>query len=243
MASIREVGRAVRSSRASELARAVARTPLEHEASRLIAGLPVAELVDLTGEASFSASIGALAGRHAWSLGTAEQLVLQALIATRPIANVFEIGTFNGATARLIAEALPDEGKVVTLDLPPRDFDATQSPQGFGGGDVGRAYADSPAAGKITQLLADSLTFDPAPYAGGFDLVLVDGGHEYSHGLADSRTALQLLAPGGLILWDDFAPYWHGLVRGICQAMQGRRLSRLAGTSFAVFSDDAASPR
>jgi hypothetical protein len=65
--------------------------------------------------------------------------------------------------------------------------------------------------------------------------VLVDGGHGYEHGVTDTRTALQLVAPGGLILWDDFEPYWHGLVRGICHEMQGRALSRLAGTSFGVY--------
>jgi hypothetical protein len=40
------------------------------------------------------------------------------------------------------------------------------------------------------------------------------------------------------VLWDDFEPYWHGLVNGICDAMAGRRLGRLAGTALAVYSDE-----
>jgi hypothetical protein len=65
--------------------------------------------------------------------------------------------------------------------------------------------------------------------------VLVDGGHEYENGVADTLAALVLVRPGGIVLWDDFEPYWHGLVNGISDAMRGRRICRLAGTAFAVY--------
>ena len=87
-------------------------------------------------------------------------------------------------------------------------------------------------------MLGDSLEYDFAPYAGQADVVLVDGGHEYVNGLADTRTALQLVKPGGVILWDDFKPFWYGLVNGICDGMGGRRFGPLAGTSFAVYVDE-----
>ncbi|MDQ1565190.1 MAG: hypothetical protein QOF96_70 [Actinomycetota bacterium] len=225
----------VRRNPPGKLLRQLGRTPLVEEAGRRIGALPVAELGSLTNESSFTATIAPLDSRHQWSLGTAEQLVLQALVSGRKVRTAFEIGTFNGGTTRLLAEAVPEDGQVVTLDLPPAAFDATQTPEGFTGTDVGRAYHDSPAAGKVKQLLENSLSFDPKPYEGQFDLVLVDGGHEYEHGMADTATALRLVAPGGIILWDDFEPYWHGLVRGICEAMQGRALHRLSGTSFGVY--------
>jgi predicted O-methyltransferase YrrM len=219
------------------LARRVARTPLELQAGRILDELPTIELVEVSGPTTFEAHVAEASGRHAWSLGAAEQIVLQAVVSGRHVRSAFEIGTFNGGTTRVLAEALPSDGAVVTIDLPPVEFDASQSPRHFVGGDVGRQHRDSPAAGKVTQLLEDSLAFDPSPYAGKFDLVLVDGGHEYVHGTADTRTALELVAPGGVILWDDFAPYWHGLVRGICEQMRGRSLCRLAGTSFGVYVD------
>lgn len=123
------------------------------------------------------------------------------------------------------------------MDLPAAAFDESQNPAGFVGSEVGEAYRDSPAAGRITQLLEDSLSFDAGDHERRYDLVLVDGGHEYAHGVADTRTALKLVAPGGLVVWDDFEPYWHGLVRGICQEMHGR-LCRLAGTAFGVYVND-----
>src|SRR5919198_709336 len=104
------------------------------------------------------------------------------------------------------------------------------------GWSLGVAYRDSAAAHKITQILGDSVLYDFSPYEKSADLVLVDAGHEYVNGFADTNTALQLIRPGGIILWDDFEPYWHGLVNGICDAMQDRGFGPLAGTSLAVYA-------
>ena len=196
VASIRDLARAVHRSPKRDLARTLARAPLEAEASRLLAALPVIELVDLAGGAEVPLTLAPSQTRHSWSLGALEQVVLQALVSSRGVQSAFEIGTFNGGTTRVIAEALPSDGRVVTLDLPPTAFDATQRPADFTGDEVGRAYASSPAAAKVTQLLEDSLAFDPSPFEGQFDLVLVDGGHEYEHGCSDTATALRLVAPG-----------------------------------------------
>ena len=239
MATAKDLVRSIRTVPARKLAYEFARLPLEAAASQQLASLSVVELAELTGPVSYTAVVAPVSTRHGWSLGAAEQIVLQAVIAGRAVRSAFEIGTFNGGTTRVLAEALPEGGHVVTLDLPPVAFDASQKPDGFVGSQVGAAYRDSPAATRITQLLADSLTFDAGEHAGRYDLVLVDGGHEYANGVADTRTALRLVAPGGLVVWDDFQPYWHGLVRGIMQEMVGRRLGRLAGTAFGVYINDA----
>lgn len=236
MQKLRAFARAVNSVPTRRLVRGVARYPLEAQAGGLLDTLPMLELVDVAGLVTVPIRVEPRAGRHQWSLGAAEQLVLQAILAGREVRNAFEIGTFNGGTTKVLAEGLAGDGGIVTtMDLPPTEFDATQQPKGVTGDGVGRAYLDSPAAHRIEQMLEDSLAFDPTPYAGRYDLVLVDGGHEYVHGVADTRTALRLVAPGGVILWDDFVPYWHGLVRGICEVMEGRPLCRLAGTSLGVY--------
>ena len=104
--------------------------------------LPVIELADLVDFSSeATVRFGAKADRHGWSLGTGEQLVLQVLIGARACHTAFEIGTFNGGTTRLIAETLPDDGRVWTIDLPPAEFDSTQAPDDFSGLQVGAAYA------------------------------------------------------------------------------------------------------
>lgn len=213
--------------------RALVRAPLELEASRILDGLPLLHLAEVSGPVSFEAVVSD--SWVAWNLHTTDQIALKAIVLGRGARTAFEIGTFNGTTTRLLAETLPDDGWVVTLDLPPAQFDATQHAPGFTGSQVGEAYKASPAAGKITQLLQDSLSFDAGPYAGRCDVVLVDGAHDYVHGLADTATSLKLVAPGGVILFDDFEPYWHGLVRGIATAMHGNRLARIAGTPLGVY--------
>jgi hypothetical protein len=213
----------------------MARLPLELEAQRRLEALPAFELIEVAGSTELTLSLGDAVGRHSWSLGAAEQLALQMIVSGRGVKTAFEIGTFNGGTTRVLAESVPADGRVVTIDLPPSSFDATQRPDGVTSVGVGAAYRSSPAAHKVEQLYVDSLSFDSRPYAHQFDLVLVDGGHEYVHGLTDTRTALELVSERGIILWDDFVPYWHGLVRGICESMQGRRLGRLAGTSLGVY--------
>lgn len=151
---------------------------------------------------------------------------------------IFEIGTFDGATTAVLAEAQASvgDGDVFTLDLPADRFDATQDPEAFDGSMVGHMFRGHPQAGRITQLRGDSLSFDFSPWWGQADIVLVDAAHDEIHGRADSRTALQLVRSGGLVFWDDFSPYWHGLVRGVCEATSGRPLRRIVGTTFAVLS-------
>src|SRR4051794_31186279 len=123
---------AARSPRA--VARSAARLPLELEVAERIAALPQFELAALAGESTdISVHLAPSDSRHSWSLGAAEQFVLQTLIQARACRTAFEIGTFNGGTTRLLAESLPDDGRVWTLDLPPADFDESQGPDGFAG--------------------------------------------------------------------------------------------------------------
>ena len=216
--------------------RDAARLPLQLAASTRIAALRLIDLSELTcGVGEVLVQLTRADTRHAWSLGAAEQLSLQVLARVRGCNTAFEIGTFNGGTTRLLAEALPAAGQVWTLDLPPVAFDATQGPVGFSGSQVGVAYRESPDAYKITQLYGNSLDYDFGPFERSADLVLIDGGHEYDNGVADTLAAMRLVRPGGIVLWDDFEPYWDGLVHGICDAMHGRDLCRLAGTALAVY--------
>lgn len=39
-----------------------------------------------------------------------------------------------------------------------------------------------------------------------FDLIFVDGSHQLEHVVEDSRLALELLAPGGIVVWHDYRP-------------------------------------
>lgn len=129
--------------------------------------------------------------------------------------HVFEIGTNHGRTTRLIAELAPADSHVYTLDLPQdqmlrgKHFDQARLDL------IGDAFRNHPVRSKITQLYGNSLTFDFSRYAGQMDLIFVDGDHSYEGVKSDTENALKMLAPGGVIVWDDYI-----------QTMWGRHVMR-----------------
>ena len=58
----------------------------------------------------------AITGRSRWSIGQVEGKLMQFLVKLSGTRNAVEIGTFTGFSALMIAEALPDDGLLVTCE-------------------------------------------------------------------------------------------------------------------------------
>ena len=126
----------------------------------------------------------------------------------------FEFGTATGKTTYLIARNLPPGGRIVTITLAPEQAKTYADAAGdsAAAGQWARnesafttfLYSGSDVEQRVTQLFGDSKTFDEQPYAGQCDLIFVDGSHAYSYVMSDSRKALSMLAPGGVVLWHDY---------------------------------------
>ncbi len=122
--------------------------------------------------------------------------VLQLLVGMSGARRVLEIGTFTGFSALMMAEALPDDGVLVTCDIDPA---ATAIAR--------RYWARSPHGGKIELRLGpakDTLEQLEGP----FDFVFIDadkGGY-----IDYYERALELLAPAGTIVADNVL--WSGRV-------------------------------
>lgn len=150
-----------------------------------------------------------------------ELTILNSLVATRHPARIFEIGTFDGRTAMNFAANAPDDAVVYTLDLPAGagpalavHADDEQFIERSQGGARGRRLLDSAESARVTLLEGDSATFDFSPYAGRMDMVFVDGAHSYDYVMSDSRKALNIAAPGALIVWHDYGE-WEGVTRAL----------------------------
>ena len=160
---------------------------------------------------------------------------------------MFEFGTCTGKTAYLWARNSPPDARVITVTLAPdhlSDYqrDSTDDPQ-----DVQFAlkesshtdflYSGSDVAAKVEQLFADSKALDVSPWAARCDLVFVDGSHAYSYVVSDSAKALELVAPGGLVLWHDYAGPRHasGVYRALNELAQRLPLVRLEGTTLVAY--------
>lgn len=102
---------------------------------------------------------------------------------------------------------------------------------------TGIDYQTRPERSKIEQLFGNSLTFDFSPYYGRMDLVFVDGAHHYDAVISDTTQALQMLAPGGVVLWHDFANYgdYNDVTRAILKLVPGDRLIQISNSQIALY--------
>jgi len=130
--------------------------------------------------------------------GHVEGQLLRLLVRATGAREVLEIGTFTGYAALAMAEALPDGGRVTTLEV-----DA-------GVADLARAgFAEAPAGERIEVVVgpaADSL----AALAGRrFDLVFLDADKAGYLGYLDLLLRLDLLADDALVCVDNTLMQGH----------------------------------
>ena len=85
---------------------------------------------------------------------------------------------------------------------------------------TGFAFQGHPAAARIHQLRGNSLTFEPPPELHNVDLCFIDGGHSYECIKADTQTALKILAPNGVIVWDDYSWFAEGVGQYLTELRQ-----------------------
>jgi predicted O-methyltransferase YrrM len=155
--------------------------------------------------------------------------------------NLFEIGTFDGRTTLNLVLNAPTRCQVYTLDLPPElatkfaiaegERHMVEKPKPGARYEQHRA-AQPDAIGRIHQLLGDSATFDYSPYHGSCSLVFVDGSHAYDYAMSDTRAAMQLVRPGGVIIWHDYG-IWEGVTKALEELEQRDHLGlkNIRGTS------------
>ena len=62
------------------------------------------------------------------------------------------------------------------------------------------------------------------------DLIYIDASHEYENVIADLVAFWEVLRPGGVLIGDDFIPYWPGVVRAVHEF--GERVGQQVNTSF-----------
>jgi caffeoyl-CoA O-methyltransferase len=129
-------------------------------------------------------------------VGMLEGNLLKMLVALSGARRVLEFGTFSGYSALAMAEALPEDGELITCDIDARVKDFTA-----------RFWSKSPHGKKIRLELGpgrDTL----GRLKGPFDLVFIDADKAGYRAYWDG--SLPLLRPGGLMVVDNVL--WSGRV-------------------------------
>jgi hypothetical protein len=103
---------------------------------------------------------------------------------------------------------------------------------------VGSKFKGEKEAKKIRQIFGDSTKIDWKTLGGPFNLIFIDGGHDFECVKSDSENAFRNLAPGGAIFWHDY-----GFILDVSQAVDAAAASApvfaLLGTRLAVHSSVA----
>ena len=120
---------------------------------------------------------------------------------------IAEIGFNIGFSSIAFLESAPDT-TVVSFELDRRHAV-----------ELAKDFVDQRYPGRHELVIGDSRQTVPRYEAERFDLVFVDGGHEYEIAAADIANAARLAKPGGLIVVDDLVP-WYPWGEGPYRAWQ-----------------------
>ena len=154
--------------------------------------------------------------------------------------SVIEIGTFNGNTTLNLAANVPEDGRVVTIDLPVDEhveYDLEVSDGMRNVTDrriVGEQFKGHPLESRIQQVFGDSAKLDFSTLGGPFDFAFIDGCHDYNYVVKDTENITKVMRPGGCVMWHDYAEM--GSVSRAVDEFRGRfnRLCAIEGTRLAV---------
>lgn len=181
---------------------------------------------------------------HLWAMPENELMVLATICRLLQPRQVFEFGTFTGASTLAIAANSHPDVQVHTLDIPPQDRKSHRT--GMGNGipfdfEIGEVFRQTRYEERIQIHLQDARLLDTEPFANQMDLVFIDADHTYEFVRNDTEKALRMLKPGGCILWHDYrwdetAPECAGVTRWVSEFYQAEgHCHEIGGTRFAIY--------
>jgi hypothetical protein len=151
---------------------------------------------------------------------------------------IFEIGSYDGLTTAVFVLNSDADARVLTLDLPSASTDHRPALSGDAELVANRRLLSVPQAlglSRYTQILCDSMQFDPSPYANSVDLGLIDAAHDVTHVKNDTVKMATMMADEGIVFWHDYGG--KGPLRPLAAYLEALAkrcpLYRIRGTSLA----------
>jgi predicted O-methyltransferase YrrM len=143
----------------------------------------------------------ALLSSARWQIAPEQGQFMALLVRLLGARRIVEVGTFTGYSAICMAQAMPDDGRLICCDIP-GDYNVTAE----------RYWAEAGLTSRIEQRLAPALqtlaALEAEGLAGSIDLLFIDA--DKANYPAYLEHALRLVRQGGLILFDN--TLWSGRV-------------------------------
>jgi caffeoyl-CoA O-methyltransferase len=162
-------------------------------------------------------------GLSRWSIGKVEGKLLQLLVKISGARNAIEIGTFTGYSALIIAEALPEDGRLITCE-------ANEKHAGI----ALRYFKKSPHGGKIRLELKPAMETLKGIADSSVDFVFIDA-DKPSYGRYFDE-AMRILQTGCLIFVDNV--FWRNKI--FKQPITNANARAIAAFNEKVKNDDRA---
>lgn len=128
--------------------------------------------------------------------GPIEGRFLKIMVQTVGARRVLEVGMFTGYSALSMAEGLPEDGELITLEIDPEVIK------------IGQSYFDRSPHGKKIRVMQRAALDSIAKLSGTFDLVFIDA--DKTNYLNYYKAILPMVRSGGLVLVDNVL--WGGKV-------------------------------
>ena len=167
------------------------------------------------------------------TLNLLEKTIICSILKTKKISRIFEFGTFLGSTTSMMALNSKNNSKIVSFDLETKkkltkfsikkfnqlkknynvkkqnsnDNFLKKAYQKFG--PVYLFYLKKKYKKKIQLLKGNSLNYNFNSYENKFDLIFIDGGHNFKTVKADTINSLKMVKKGGMIMWHDASSKIH----------------------------------
>lgn len=157
-----------------------------------------------------------------------ESSILVSMIKLTNPSNIFEFGTYMGASTVLMASNSPNYTLVTTLDVDNQSEITEQEPSSYnlqnahdndnflrskfrnnGAIHIERCKPD--IKDKIIQIFCNSkdLDIEKQNFRKKFELIFIDGGHDYETIESDTKKALDMATDDAVIIWHDYTSQIH----------------------------------
>ncbi|MCU7876049.1 MAG: class I SAM-dependent methyltransferase [Candidatus Thiodiazotropha sp. (ex Lucinoma borealis)] len=168
---------------------------------------------------------------------------------------IFEFGTYMGATTLLFARNSQQTTSIFTVDIDPN---AISTQEGIGEKEYlsddtandeylkdtfskhGAIYINrtqDAVKQRITQIYQDSTTIEPQiqNFLNRFELIFIDGGHDFNTVKCDTDNALRMATDDSIIIWHDFRSQIHGdVTRFINEFCNNHEIIHIQNTMLAL---------
>lgn len=151
---------------------------------------------------------------------------------------IFEMGSYNGLTTAVFMLNSETSVRMLTLDLPhagAEDRPVLSSDEELVAKRRPLSVPQALGLSGYTQILCNSMQFDPSPYADSVDLGLIDAAHDIAHVRNDTLKMARMMSEGGTVFWHDYGG--KGALRPLAEYLEAlaRRcpLYRIRGTTLA----------